>query len=144
MKRREFLGVLGGAAVGWPSVANAQQSTMPVVGFLNGQSPERWAPYVAAFRQGLTDTGYIEGQNVAIEYRWAGGQLDRLPALAADLVGRQVNVIVASGGAPQAAKAATETIPIVTLSGGDPVRGGLVARFDRPGGNLTAVAIFAY
>ena len=144
MRRREFITFLGGVAAAYPLAARAQQSGMPVIGYLSGGSAAKFEHFTAAFRQGLSDTGYVEGRRVIIQYRWADEHYERLPAMADELVRQQVAVIVASGGdqSPFAAERSTNTIPIVFTAGGDPVASGLVASLNRPGGNATGVHLF--
>jgi putative ABC transport system substrate-binding protein len=143
MRRREFITLLGGAAVGWPRVARPQQQTMSVIGFLSSRSPAESSHLVAAFRQGLKNSGFIQDQNLRVDYRWAEGQYDRLEPLASDLVRRQVAAIAAVGNTPsaQAAKAATSIIPIVFVVGDDPINAGLVESLSHPGGNLTGLTV---
>jgi putative tryptophan/tyrosine transport system substrate-binding protein len=143
MQRRQFITLVGGTVIAWPLSARAE-SAMPVIGFLNSASSQPFANYVASFRAGLKTTGYVDGQNVVIEFRWAEGHYDRLPEMAADLVRRKVAVLVSTGGSPSitAAKAATTTIPIVFTTGSDPVRLGLVTSLSHPGGNITGVDFF--
>jgi putative ABC transport system substrate-binding protein len=141
MKRREFLTLIGGAVVMWPLATRAQQPNMPVIGFLNGGSPDGYATYVTGFLHGLNETGYVEGKNVTVDYQWARGQYDRLQVMAADLVRRKVAVIATNTPSAPVAKAATTEIPIVFVSTGDPVMVGLVTSFNRPGGNVTGVGL---
>jgi putative ABC transport system substrate-binding protein len=143
MRRREFIALFGGAAVSWPLAARAQQPATPVVGFLRSTTVADSTHVVAAFRQGLKEAGFVEGESVAIEYRYADNQVDRLPALVADLIRRQVAVIVPNHDAARAAKVATTTIPIVVATGGDPIKDGFVANLNRPGGNITGVVFFS-
>jgi putative tryptophan/tyrosine transport system substrate-binding protein len=142
MRRRDLIALISGVAAGWPFAARGQQATMPVIGFLSSRSANDSELHVAAFRQALGEVGFVDGQTVAIDYRWADGQYDRLSEMAGDLVGRQVSVIFAGGAAAHVAKAATTTIPIVFLSGEDPVTFGLVASLNKPGGNVTGVTTF--
>jgi len=145
MRRREFLWVVGGAAAAWPLAARAQQATLPVIGYLSGRTLNDSKPLVAAFRRGLQEAGFVDGQNVLIDYRWAGGQYAQLPTLASDLVSRRVALIAANGGSVVglAAKSVTSTIPIVFTGGGDPVSSGLVASLSKPGGNITGVSVLS-